>query len=177
MRGKALFILACTLPLLLAGSEGRAQSGPETIIIGSVSLRLGMSHAEVVSTLSPQYDLVRLPETEDAWYVQHRGSAPVVGCQLHFRNAELTAISCTAGPADPADKEAGVPFAQALYGVIAKFIQENHTACSLLTKEKQESWGEVKNVHIVCGPKRITITILQGQAGGRAWISEVLEQR
>ena len=109
MRKQALLILFLALA---PGSGVQGQVTNSEIVLGAITLRLGMSQNEALAALGPVYDLRDLDGYN--WLVSRRGSSMGDVGNIVFRDRTLTLVGKNWGPPSPTANQ----FARALYDAV-----------------------------------------------------------
>jgi hypothetical protein len=154
----------------------------DTILVGSVRLKLGMSRPEVLTALAP-YE-VRITEVRADGGLDYRpceGESVVCNAAeigqtgkgtigtLIFRGNVLVQVIKTL---NEGREQYGVELAQKLYSVIAMLVSERRVACSLDATTGQD----VRTAFISCGERTIAISLpRQFNQAGLVFLEERLE--
>ena len=155
--------------LLIIGST-TAQVQIQTIAIGSVHLSLGMPKDTVISQLNPSFT-VRDHGSKLGRSDQGRASRPLR--RPHF--FRIDRLSEVIKDWSPDDQQKGVETGEALYGLIASFVQEGNQNCALALGEAHDPGFEGKTAFIVCGKKYIKVTLIHSaQIADSVILDEVL---
>jgi len=155
--------------LLIIGST-TAQVQIQTIAVGSVHLSLGMPKDTVISQLNPSFTVRDHGSNLD---VLTKGGPPVrYVAHISF---ELNRLSEVIKDWSPDDQQKGVETGEALYGLIASFVQEGNQNCALALGEAHDPGFEGKTAFIVCGKKYIKVTLIHSaQIADSVILDEVL---
>lgn len=157
------------LCLLLTIGAATAQTPTQNIAVGRVHLSLGMPKDAVISQLSRDF-LVRphgstldvLTKGDPSRYVAH----------ISFDSNRLSEVI---KDWSPGDQQKGVETGEALYGLIASFVQEGNQECTLRVDDRHEPGFDGKAAFIVCGRKYIKVTLTHSSQWGDAVVlGEVL---
>lgn len=147
----------------------------QTIAVGSVRLSLGMPKNTVISQLSPEF-IVRDLESEGGppgLTVLAKAGPPFhYVAHISFKSDRLVEVI---RDWSPDDQQKGVETGEALYGLIASFVQEGNQDCALRVNDVHEPGFEGKAAFIVCGKKYIKVTLSHSsQYGDAVILGEVL---
>jgi hypothetical protein len=162
--------LLCAFWLLFAIASAAAQAPPQTIAIGSAHLTIGEPKDAVVSQLSSGFTLKEHGTNLD---VLTRGDPPTrYVAHISFKSGRLAEVI---KDWSPDDQQKGVETGQALYGLIASFLQEGNQNCTLALGEAHDPGYEGKSAFIVCGRKYVKLTLIRStQWGDSVTLGEVL---
>lgn len=151
-----------TFGLVLGTQVGRVTtsqrpSAPsaESIDVGGIELRLGMSKAEVLSRIADKGyasgtgDGVNLPILEG----HGKGQASSLLGLVSFENNRLTFINRVWTP----DNDNGPAIARGLYGVFSDAQRQGRTVCTMSTDSRQSPSADIKEVSFTCGQSRKVI--------------------
>jgi len=148
---------------------------PATIQIGTGSLYLGMSERQVEAALPPPFRATK--EAHDSfasWIITMQnpdGHYSYVGSAA-FRNGRLYNVRRSWGPSD---QEAGIPFANALYGAANQLVTEGRRRCELNVGSLPQPGADARTIFLTCSGKRLEIGIFESERSGRAVnIDEIL---
>lgn len=150
---------------------------PTTIEFGGASLHLGVSEQQVEAAIGSSFRIQRQDSPNFAsWSVMAPtgdGGFYSVG-SLAFRDGRLTSVRRSWGPAD---QQAGVELAKALYGAANQMVKEGRRQCFLSVGSGQSPRMEARTIFLQCAGKRLDIQIVEdNQMGNAAFIDEVLER-
>jgi hypothetical protein len=167
-------LLALTLVHAGSAQPGQAQPAPaekppqssgETLIIGTTTLRLGMSKDSVIPALAMQYEVIP-SGPRDRYYQIMASKSSYVG-DLHFNEqARLVAAEKRWLPDFRAHNEGEV--GKALFGAIGDLVSNGKTACWIDASQRHsaELKGQpskpgwvYRDATIACGQKRIHIAV------------------
>ena len=157
--------LSRVLWLLLAIGGTMAQAKSQTITIGLAHLSVGAPKDTVISQLSSSFTLRDHGSTLD---VMTKGAPPIrYVAHISFKSDKLVEVikDCS-----PDDQQKGVETVQALYGLIANFVQEGNQNCTLSLAESHEPVFEGKSAFIVCGKKYVKVTLIHSAQ----WVDSVI---
>lgn len=159
--------LLCLL-LIIGSTTARVQT--QTIAVGSVHLSLGMPKDTVISQLNPGFTVRDHGSNLD---VLTKGGPPVrYVAHISFESNRLSEVI---KDWSPDDQQKGVETGEALYGLIASFVQEGNQDCALRVNDVHEPGFEGKAAFIVCGKKYIKVTLSHSsQYGDAVILGEVL---
>jgi hypothetical protein len=141
------------------------QSIDEALIIGTTTLRLGMSKASVVPALELQYDVTTTPD--GGWYRLQAKAAYIGDLYFDTQGRLVGAVKrWTPEPRHYSDGEIG----RALVALIGALVNEGRTACSVDTlgtfsAERTDTHSAAPRVvdrtaMIKCGHKQISIEVM-----------------
>lgn len=155
MKRIALVLILITSPILAAEKV----APPASILIGSVTLEVGMPQDRVISQFAESYRLQKLRESGkySDWSVFTSGKPGTMIAHLNFESGKLTGVSKSWYLEEDSSK--GVEFASGLYGAIAQFISEGKRSCSIDAQQHQSPGMETKTIYIVCGDKYLSIVV------------------
>jgi hypothetical protein len=150
------------LILVIGGATAQGQS--QTITIGSAHFTVGAPKDIVISQLSSGFTLRDHGSTLDVLtkvppsrYVAH----------ISFKSDRLDEVI---KDWSPNDQQKGVETVEALYGLIANFVQEGNQNCTLALGESHEPGFEGKSAFIVCGKKYVKVTLIHSAQ----WVDSVI---
>jgi hypothetical protein len=121
-------------------ATGLRSESSESVDVGGVTLRLGMTEDDAIHRLCEGYKLKEITSPAAAgsqWFVQ--GKHQVVAT-VSFLAGRLASISKDWMAAGEPDTEAG--FVEALYSAIKNYEEKGHTPCDVKTKTWQDASGE-----------------------------------
>ncbi|MGA9391925.1 MAG: hypothetical protein WBV69_15940 [Candidatus Sulfotelmatobacter sp.] len=157
--------LPCVFWMLFAIGSAAAQEQPQTITVGPAHLTVGASKDTVISQLSPGFTLKDHGSTLD---VLTRGIPPIRHvAHISFKSDRLAEVI---KDWSPDDQQKGVETVEALYGLIANFVQEGNQNCTLALGEAHEPDFEGKSAFIVCGRKYVKVTLIHSTQ----WVDSVI---
>jgi len=147
-------------------------TGGDSLMVGAVTLRLGMPKDVSLDALRSRYDVEKWdsPSVPDAsalpedWRVQGKGHKTPIDKVLgtvRFRSGKLVLVSREWTPEDKEYTSANV--AEIIYTLATKFVGEENVNCHLRTWTSQQEPGpghlEFRETHITCGRRQIVITL------------------
>lgn len=150
---------------------------PTTIEFGDAHLHLGMSEQQVETSMPSSFRIQKQSSPNfSSWSVTAptgEGHFYMVG-SLAFRNGSLSNVRRSWGPAD---QEAGVGLAKALYGAANQMVKEGRRHCLLSVGSGQNPRIESSTIFLECAGKRLEVMIVEDeQTGNAAFIDEILER-
>ena len=139
----------------VAGSSVQGQEA-DSIVLGGILLRLGMSQNEVLAVLGPVYDLKAMEGTK-SWLVSRRRNPMSFGDVgvISFLNQRLAHVSKQWGPNDPNGRQLG----KALHDAVRSVTGGDSQTCQV----RSRLVGIHTDVTIVCGGR--TLSIMGGGDG------------
>ena len=193
---KTQWVAVGLLPLVLAvaGSAQRKEAGPSVdqvpqsqdgaLVIGTTTLRLGMSKGVVIPELAKQYKLEQVQLSSPAlrfselWTIDSRGSATsVVTVGTVKFNERGILVEATRFWTPGHRKYSAAEIGSAIYGLLSRFVSEGKTACLIDTSQAQlpgPGVTEDRDIYIACGLKRIQIILLRQSGAEDVDVWEVL---
>ena len=162
---RVLILLLALAPV----SRVQGQAADSEIVLGGVLLRLGMSQNEVLTALSPVYDLREMGGAT-SWFVSRRGDSDLGGVgSIAFRDRTLTSVNKNWGPRPPTAEQV----VEALYGALRSVGRGSWQTCQVhsggLVGATDPDWADLRIIQIHCGGHEIQIQ------GGRNYTTEVSE--
>ena len=154
----------------VAGSSVQGQEA-DSIVLGGILLRLGMSQNEALAALGPVYDLKDIDYGN--WMVSHRGSSTVgdVG-NIVFRDRTLTFVNKNWSPPSPTAAQ----LVEALYDALDDALESvgggDWQTCRVNSRGLygvNPDYADLRNIRIICGGHEITVS------GGSGIASQVSE--
>jgi hypothetical protein len=175
--GKSILVAQVLLALALVhagvAQPGQAQPAPaekppqspgETLIIGTTTLKLGMSKDSVIPALGMHYNILAWPMMpSSSKYSVNEDQSKLVGIVSFDGQGNLTAAEKTWMPEDRhySDGEIG----RALVALFASLVSKGKNACSIGTSQTPSILENGRQARIVgrdstieCGGKRIRIS-------------------
>jgi hypothetical protein len=147
----------------------------DTVMLGSIDLRLGMAESIALERLGEKYDVSEFGRgTYSVWWVKEKVKPSRIVGSLSFKQGKLTTAMKYWTPVDVPDTQVG--FADSLFSAVRAFEREGRTGCIVSTAGQPSDSYEVKAVFISCGQKYLRIDITKEENGNSsASIAEVLE--
>jgi len=150
----------------VAGSSVQGQEA-DSIVLGGILLRLGMSQNEALAALGPVYDLSDMDGTN--WMVSRRGSSLVgdVG-SMSFTDRRLVLVNKDWSPPSPTAAQ----LVEALYDALESSGGGDWQTCRVHSRGLygvNPDYADLRNIRIICGGHEITVS------GGRGFASAVSE--
>ena len=154
-------VLGVLLGFLAASAVTQQQ--PERVVVGTLSLHLGMPQDSVVSKLVEQgYKVTKLRGPEgsiDLWSVSQKNDQTNeydIVAMMDFKNEHLTRVSRTwANNWDVGSAKVG----KNLYFLVKWLEESGHTTCTIEAKSQEGPDIESKESLLHCGAKKVSISV------------------
>jgi hypothetical protein len=171
--------------LLLAWAAQAQQSPPasessESVVIGGMTVRLGMAQDFVIQGLRESYNLQETGTPAAAgssWIAETKAGPPYVTvARVAFVGGRLTSVYKYWTNGSESESQAG--FASTLYGAVTRFEKEGKVPCELTANNSQQPAGELRTLLVTCSGRQKYLSVEIGpMANGNESVSlaEVLK--
>jgi hypothetical protein len=155
-------------------SQSRPAGGRAIIMLGAVELHLQMKEAQVMKSLSAEFEL-RDHSTagpNSSWQVCEKNVGSAVPClgSVVFENGRLV-------EATRRWPQVGTPtsFAESLHAIAGKLASEGHRKCRLEVVAVRDQFSTDDSTVILCGQKQIRVGFINPDPKAPPYIVEVLQ--
>jgi len=172
-RTLALFVFVL-LTITLLGRRVSGQLVEESVVLGSIELKLGTAEHIVLERLGEKYDVSEYGRgSYSVWWVKEKVKPSRLVGSLGFKEGKLKTVMKYWTPEDTPDTRVGL--ANSLFSAVRALEREGRASCTISTNDQQISSYDMKAVFISCGQKYLRIDITKGEKGDSANVTEVLE--
>lgn len=126
----------------------------DSIIVGGVTLRIGMDKNYVLSELAKYNDIRKISES-DVWLIISKLNLHTVG-SVDFHNEKLVFVNKFWGSFSNKD---ALEIGEELYAIFSKFDKEGRNIANFYTQEAIEPDSSLKIIHFLIGKKKISLFI------------------
>jgi hypothetical protein len=155
-----MVIRSITFVLLFYMSTSICFAQEETINLGSISLKLGMSEYQVKTELEKTYNFTcEVREFTDCYFYSKSGPT-VVKASIVFKNGML--VSARKLWNEGYEGSNPLPFVKTLFSLFKNFIEQGNEVAIISTEEAREPGTTVQNIYFQFGNKKIEITVFEG---------------
>jgi len=156
--------LGASIVLLALSSFAFGQKAPtpkNSIWLGDAELTVGMPRDSVISRLAEKNNITKIDDDENTLMVRTK-TPPFDGNsgEVIFKNSKLVYAmrDWSSGPD-------AVSFLYALRSVIIQFGDEGRHLCLVTTGGSQGSDGQSQSIALICGAKRLTMSVSEVFSG------------
>jgi len=145
----------CITALILSASA-IGQKAPDTkdiLSLGNTELTLGLTRDVVISRLTEQNTITKFDNDENALLVRSK-NPPYISGEVIFKSGKLVFAE-----RDWSSDSDSVSFLSALRGVLIQFGNEGRHMCLVTTGGSQAAGGQSQNIAVICGAKRLVMSV------------------
>lgn len=167
-------VVLVTLTVMFLGRKVSGQLSEESVMLGSIELKLGTAEHIVLERLGEKYDVSEYGRgSYSVWWVKEKVKPSRLVGSLAFKEGKLKTVMKYWTPEDTPDTRVGL--ANSLFSAVRAFEREGRASCTISTSDQQVSNYDMRAVFISCGQKYLRIDITRSEKGDSANVTEVLE--
>jgi hypothetical protein len=159
--------------LLLLCTEALAQK-PTTkdhVTLGGADLTLGMAKDAVIGRLATDCNVTKLGGDDDTLLVSSKPDSPMESGEIIFKDKKLIYAE-----RDWSSGKDAVSFIYSLRGLLIQFSNEGRHICLVTTGGSQGADGQTQKIALVCGAKRLEISVNEVFSGSHQGKSTSLQE-
>jgi hypothetical protein len=126
----------------------------DSLVLGGVELTIGMASDVVIARLAGDNNITKIAGDDNALMIRWKAKSPEESGEVMFKNKKLVYAERDWSSASDA-----VSFLYALRSILIQFGSEGRHVCLVVTGGSQGADGQSQNIALICGAKRLEMSV------------------